>query len=331
MPVPGFDRLRSLVRRALPPSVRRRLAPLLHRLPAAHPASGSAQARRYWESEPDAALRNQWTSNAIVGEVVYRRMSGGRSSAHWIWWLLDDYFRDRKFARALSPGCGVGDHEIILMKSGKIGHLDAFDFSAAALDQARAKARAENLDINFYQDDLESFSLEGRSPYDLILCSGAVHHVRELERFFDVVRNSLSPEGVFVFNEYAGACYNVYPPAQLEMVNRLLRALAPRYRAAPKLAASTIEAKIAADPSESVRSALVLPFARNYFDFEFCHPFGGAIMHPLYPLLNNELFSTPTPDAESILRLLLEIEQILLETGVLPTDFVLCVCRPKKR
>ncbi len=37
----------------------------------------------------------------------------------------------------------------------------------------------------------------------------------------------VQPDGVFVFNEYVGATYNVYPHKQLNIINRLLRAIAP--------------------------------------------------------------------------------------------------------
>jgi hypothetical protein len=82
-------------------------------------------------------------------------------------------------------------------------------------------------------------------------------------------------------------------------------------------------------PSESVRSSLILPFASTYFDFEICRPFGGTVLHPLYSLLRHDAMSKPTPEMQTIVRLLMEFEAILVERGVLASDFVLCVCRKK--
>jgi hypothetical protein len=39
--------------------------------------------------------------------------------------------------------------------------------------------------------------------------------------------------------------------------------------------------------------------------------------------------SISTPEMQTIVRLLIEFETILLENGVLASDFVLCVCRKK--
>jgi SAM-dependent methyltransferase len=266
---------------------------------------------------------------ALIGESVYRQMSGGESGDHWLTWLLRDYFQNRRFARVLSPGCGVGDHEVDMMSFGSITHLDAFDFSEASLGIAREKAAAKSLKINFYRDDINEFEIPSDQKYDMVLCSGSVHHVREIERFFRVVNDALTSDGVFVFNEYVGPCYNLYPRKQLDVVNRLLQAIAPEFRRGQKLEQSSVESALAGDPSESVRSSLIMPFASSYFDFEFCHPYGGTLLHPLYPLLRHDAMSNSTPEMQTIVRLLIEFETILLENGVLASDFVLCVCRKK--
>jgi hypothetical protein len=36
-----------------------------------------------------------------------------------------------------------------------------------------------------------------------------------------------------------------------------------------------------------------------------------------------------TPEIQTVMRLLIEVEAILVEKGVLASDFVLCVCRKK--
>jgi SAM-dependent methyltransferase len=286
-------------------------------------------AKSYWERNPEAASRNQWTGNPVIGEVVYRRMSGGESPEHWLAWLIRDYFKKRRFKRVLSPGCGVGDHEVSLMSFGTVAQLDAFDFSEASLRIAREKAAAKQLKINFYLDDINAFEVPAGRKYDMIFCSGSVHHVRELERFFRVVRDALSSDGVFVFNEYVGPCYNVYPRKQLEVVNRLLRAIAPGLRRSQRLDQISVECALAHDPSESVRSSLILPFASTYFDFELCRFYGGTVLHPLYPLLRHDAMTQPTPEMQTIVRLLAEFEAILIEKGVLASDFALCICRKK--
>jgi O-antigen biosynthesis protein len=286
-------------------------------------------AKRHWERHPEIASKDQWTGNPLIAEAVYRRMSGGASAAHWLAWLLHDYFGDRRFRRVLSPGCGVGDHEVEMMALGTIDHLDAFDFSQASLKIARKKATARGLEINFYVDDINSFKVLEDAQYDMIICSGAVHHVRELERFFAVVRGALSNSGVFVFNEYVGPTYQVYPQKQLNIVNRLLRAMAPALRTRSRLDPVTVEYMLKHDSSEAVRSSLIMPFAASFFDIELCHSFGGTVLHPMYPLLKHAQMIRPAPEMRTIVRLLTEFEAILIENGILESDFVLCVCKQR--
>ena len=69
------------------------------------------QARNYWDSNPPyGAGSAMWTGNPIIGEAVYKRMSGGQSARHWLSWLIEDYFQGKKFKNQLSPGCGTGAH-----------------------------------------------------------------------------------------------------------------------------------------------------------------------------------------------------------------------------
>lgn len=293
------------------------------------------QAKNYWENNPNAAYSSsQWTSNPIIAENVYLRMSGGQSKKHWLSWVLEDYFAGMKFENILSPGCGVGHHEIIIAKSGIAKSIDAFDFSQASIEIAKKNALNAGVNINFYQDDLNKFIIPDDKKYDVVICSGSLHHVKELERFLALIKKSLKPNGYFIFNEYVGDCYNIYNQRQVDTINRLYKCFSDVLKAESKeeFKNHTIEQAIATDPSECVRSKLILPFVENYFDTEVYHPFGGFLLHSLYPMLNHNQFAN-SEDAKTstILRLLLEFEAILMEMpGGLETDFCLSIVRPKK-
>lgn len=290
------------------------------------------QARSYWDDNPPYASGSaMWTGNPVIGEAVYRRMSGGQSARHWLNWLIEDYFRGKKFKNQLSPGCGTGAHEIMVARSGIVESIDAFDFSEASLETARADAKQANVQVNFYQDDLNTFVV-GKKKYDLVICSGSLHHTREIERFLSTIRAALTPGGYFIVNEYVGDCYNIYHPRKVELLDRLYQCFPASLRSgqSEKFKNITIEERFASDATESVRSALILPFLREYFDLEVCHPFGGQLLHPLYGLLDHNQLEQRDPKTETILRLLLEFENILMEMpGGLGTDFCFCICRPK--
>ena len=294
------------------------------------------QSKTYWEKNPNAAYSSsQWTSNPLIAENVYLRMSGGQSKKHWLSWVIEDYFAGMKFENLLSPGCGVGDHELIIAKSGIFKCVDAFDFSEASINIARKKDLDAGVNINFYQDDLNTFIIPDGKKYDVVICSGSLHHVKELERFLDLINKSLKSNGYFIINEYVGDCYNIYNKKQVDIINRLYKCFSDTLRAENKaeFRNHTIEQAIATDPSECVRSKLILPFLENYFDMEVYHPFGGNLLHTLYPMLNhNEFINHGDAKISSILRLLLEFEAILMEMPAgLETDFCLSILRPKNK
>ncbi|OGW43009.1 MAG: hypothetical protein A2132_00280 [Nitrospirae bacterium RBG_16_43_11] len=289
-------------------------------------------ARKFWEVNPNAAYQNQWIENPIIASQVYYRMSGGHSHKYWLSWLLEDYFAGKRFKRMLSPGCGVGDHEIIVAKSGVVDEIDAFDFSDSSIGIAKDKAEKLGLQINFYNDNLDTFVIPDGRRYDLVLCTGSVHHVKELERFFAMIHNVLDSDGYFVINEYVGECYNIYSKKQVDIINRMLSCFPQEMRSSDKdkFQNDTLSNRIAIDPSESVRSKFILPLLKNYFDIEVKHPFGGCILHPLYPYLKADKFMNGEVETSVLLKLLLEFEAILMDYQFLESDFVLCISRPKR-
>lgn len=131
-------------------------------------------------------------------------------------------------------------------------------------------------------------------------------------------------------NEYVGECYNIYTGKQIELINRLLYRVHPALKIeGAHLSNPTVEEALSIDPSESVRSKLIRPFLRSYFDVECERGFGGTLLHPLYPWLRTEAFPEGDPCAETILGLLLEMEVVLIEEKVLESDFVMSICRKK--
>lgn len=286
----------------------------------------------YWETNPEAGLNGTtWTSNPLIETLLNKRMTGGDTEKYWLAWLIEDFFAGKKFERLLSIGCGVGNHEILMAKLGFARHIDAFDFSETSLEIAKKEAVVAGADVNFYWDDFNNFTVSQERKYDIVFCSGSLHHVKELEQCLSNVKKCLKPDGYFIVNEYVGDCYNIYNRRQVELINRIYKCFDSRLRSpVEKFANSSIEKVLARDPSEAVRSQLILPFLEYYFDIEVLHPFGGGILHEIYPLLNRYELSPGDPKAETIIRLILAFEEILMKIpGGLKTDFCLFILRHK--
>jgi len=292
-------------------------------------------AQNYWESNPTAGFTQQgyWLSNPIIEKAVNHRLSGGKTEGYWLTWLVNNLFKNRRFDNLLSIGCGVGNHEITMAKLGLARHIDAFDLSETSLEIARKDAAAAGVKINFYQDDFNSFTRDPNKKYDLVFCSGSLHHVKEIERCLSTIQKCLKPNGYFIVNEYIGDCYNIYNENQLNLIDRIYKCFDGTLRSGTTetFASRSIETVFTKDPSKAIRSKLILPFLKFYFEIEVLNQAGGGLLHEMYPLLDRDRLSDGDPKSETIVKLLLEIETILMDlpTG-LSSDFCLCIVRHKK-
>jgi 2-polyprenyl-3-methyl-5-hydroxy-6-metoxy-1,4-benzoquinol methylase len=293
----------------------------------------TAQTNRESNLNPLISKQGYWLSNPIIEKAVNSRLSGGQTEGYWLTWLVNSFFKNQRFDNLLSVGCGVGNHEILMAKLGLARHIDAFDLSETSLEIARKDAAAAGVKINFYQDDFNLFTIDRNKKYDLVFCSGSLHHVKEIERCLSTIQKCLKPNGYFIVNEYIGDCYNIYNKNQLNLIDRIYKCFDGTLRSGTTetFASRSIETVFTQDPSTAIRSKLILPFLKFYFDIEVLNQAGGGLLHEMYPLLDRDRLSDGDPKSETIVKLLLEIETILMDlpTG-LSSDFCLCILRHKK-
>jgi ubiquinone/menaquinone biosynthesis C-methylase UbiE len=83
--------------------------------------------------------------------------------------------------KALELGCGTGDCSIYLAEHG--WQVTAVDYVTQALEKARAKARAENVVINFARADVTRLSSAGLGDnFGLIVDNGCLHNMSDPDR-----------------------------------------------------------------------------------------------------------------------------------------------------
>jgi SAM-dependent methyltransferase len=292
--------------------------------------NGTSIAAQHWDDRYDQQIKSAWFSNDLVLAELNTRITG--RNAFWLAWLMTEYLQSRP-KRVLSIGCGDGAHELVIARQRWADHIDAFDGSASGIRIARETSERENLPVTFYVDTFEQFVASPVTTlYDAVFFIGALHHVKDLEGMLDRVRRCLNPDGVMIINEYCGPCYNIYEPERIQIMNGILRALAPEFKLSPdtQWTNMTIDAVFAADPTEAVRAALIPAFVRHYFSVVLERPFGGTLLHPLFDHLNSRKLNDGSPESVSIVRMLIEMENTLIASGVLKNDFLLGIYGQKR-
>lgn len=98
----------------------------------------------------------------------------------------------------------------------------------------------------------------------------------------------------------------------------------PRIKATANL--PTLHSVMAVDPSESIRSAEIVPVLCRYFDIVEFKPMGGAI---LQFLLADIAGNFQGEEGEKVLEMLFTVEDTLMAVGDLDSDFAYIVATPK--
>jgi SAM-dependent methyltransferase len=100
--------------------------------------------------------------------------------------------------RVLVAGGGTGDHTIFLAE--QLRHYDAsityVDISRASLEIARERARVRGLNnIDWHHRSILDLPSMDLAAFDLISCTGVLHHLPEPERGLEALRGVLAPSG----------------------------------------------------------------------------------------------------------------------------------------
>src|SRR5271170_4520278 len=108
--------------------------------------------------------------------------------------LVDQLLGDVRGLAVLDVGCGTGRHCVRLAAKGAV--VDALDFSAGMLEQARLKAGG--VKIAFRQHDLAERLPFSDGTFDRVVCGLVVDHIADLLGLFREMRRVCRPEGCVV-------------------------------------------------------------------------------------------------------------------------------------
>jgi SAM-dependent methyltransferase len=99
--------------------------------------------------------------------------------------------------RVLDLGCGTGLAAIAFAKQGAV--VIAVDGSRDRLAQARARAEADEVKVEFREGDLADLAFLRADSIDVVFSADAVGEVDDVARVFRQVQRVLRPNAAFVF------------------------------------------------------------------------------------------------------------------------------------
>jgi ubiquinone/menaquinone biosynthesis C-methylase UbiE len=290
---------------------------------------------RIWDLNTQV-LGTQWQDTPGI-DRRWNRMITGNPDQGYIEYTAEQYFASSQPKYVLSLGCGDGWWEQAWAAKYPFAKVVGYDISPTSIENARKTASTLTIPTTFeYQVvDINFLDLTSRA-FDLVLMNASLHHVRNLEHILSEISRHLSPMGLFILNDFVGPSHFQWTDRQIEIINGLVSIIPHRYRQSllfpgkhkASISRPRIEHMVRADPSEAVRSADILGLLPNFFEIMEYRPWGGAILHLLlYEIAGN--FSEDRPEDVRLLQILFDIEDVLMQTGDIGTDFVFVVCKPK--
>ncbi|MEP7290142.1 MAG: class I SAM-dependent methyltransferase [Chloroflexota bacterium] len=276
-----------------------------------------------------------WLDWEYLEREYFRPQISGDPDVYYLHHFINQHLPNSPVPRALSLGCGGGNLERALIQLGAAQMIDAYDVSKESIRLAKQMAEEVGLQdrIHYEVRNINKIELPPKT-YDFVIIKMALHHFEQLEHVYAQIAQSLTDDGVLVFNEFIGASRFQWTDQQLGLMNELIRVLPDKHRwsvwAQQELGGierPTLAHMIAMDTSEAVRSAEIMPRLKDHFEIVEYKPYGGTLMHMLLTHIMGT-FDLENPEEEALLKLLLLHEKTLIQHGVIGSDFAYVVAQP---
>jgi SAM-dependent methyltransferase len=271
--------------------------------------------------------RHAWLDHPRVGDHYKQRaLVNGKP---WESWIVDRL--GEPCARSLELGCGTATRSLQLFERHATREVAGVDLSADRVAEGEALRNALRAPGRFHVADANTVELP-RSTYDLIFACHSFHHFQALEHLMDQIHGALTPRGLFVLEEYVGPTQFQWTDTQIALVKELTALLPERLRTFRWGAVKshegrpTREAVAAVSPFESIRSADIVPLFVERFQIVAARRLGGTLQHLLYNgIIHN--FADDDEEAHKTLESIWQVEDALIDAGLLPSDFQLLIGR----
>jgi len=292
-------------------------------------ARAAAESRK-WGSHLQVEARgelNAWLDHPEI--VAHYRQRGLLDDLEWKHWVRRHLGGPAE--RSLDLGCGAGSRSLDIWEAGASAYMEGIDISEERVAEGERRRRQRGAPGCLRAGDVNAIALE-RGRYDLVFSAHSFHHFLELEHVMEQVVQSLTPRGLFILEEFVGPTQFQWTDLQMGLTASLLQLLPEdlrrfRWGAVKHLEGRpTVEEVVALSPFESIRSAEIVPLFERTFEIVAVRKLGGTLQHLLYNgIVHN--FWPLTDEAGRALRAIIQVEDQLIDAGLLPSDFQLLVGR----
>jgi SAM-dependent methyltransferase len=266
-----------------------------------------------WLDHP--LIARHYRSRSLIDGLPWERWAGHRLG--------------RPAQRSLDLGCGAGMKSRTVHESGSTAETWGLDISEDRIAEAERMRISLGIPGQFRVADVNTATLP-RATYDLIFSSHSLHHFVELEHVMAEAHDALTADGLFILEEFVGPTQFQWTDEQIDLVRSLMTLLPESLRmlrweaVKPYEGRPAVEDVVAASPFESIRSAEIVPLFRQFFRVVELRSLGGTIQHLLYNgIVHN--FTFDRAEAIAHLQAIIEVEDALIDAGLLPSDFMLLV------
>jgi ubiquinone/menaquinone biosynthesis C-methylase UbiE len=235
----------------------------------------------------------------------------------------------------LSLGCGGGESVLRWAGFGNFTRIDAYDLSESRVRHAAEEAERRGFAdvVRYYAADVYEIP-DKDDYYDVIIVEQALHHFTPLRDLLDRVSRFLKENGYFIVNEFVGPTRFQWTARQLEIANALLTMLPEKFRrekSGKVKSAVRRYGRLAMrfyDPSEAVESSRIMPLLSELFEMVEVREYGGTLLQILLAGIAHN-FIADNGEAQEALKIIFDVEDMLLRSKEITSDYVLAVCRKK--
>jgi SAM-dependent methyltransferase len=293
-------------------------------------ADAPGRTRAAWE-HTQAPPIHSWDMPALRRR--WNKLVSGDEAVDHVAFVAGRFLAGRKGLKAFSPGCGGGGNEIRWAETGIFERIDACDLSAPRVADAAAMAERKGLSavVKFSTGDMRAWT--GRELYDVVIVEGALHHFFPMRAALLRIRELLKPGGLLVVNDFVGPSRFQWTPRQLQAANAMLALIPEAYkRRWPDgkvkkniYAPGRLRMKLA-DPSEAAESSLIRPLlAETFIPLALLNKGGAIACLVFFEIAHHYIQGDET--AERILQLCFALEDLLMQSGEISSDYILGVYR----